>query len=300
MGSGTTRFATRGETESAPASAIASVSAIIPTFNRLGSLCSAIDSVLAQQYPLHELIVVDDGSTDGTALHLTRHYPMVKLIRQSNHGVSYARNRAIEQAQGEWLAFLDSDDRWFPDKIGTQIQALADAPANRLCHCDEHWIRNGERVNPKRKHQKRGGHIFEHCLPLCVISPSATMIHKSLFDDIGLFDESLPACEDYDLWLRICAQESVLYVDQPLLEKTGGHDDQLSQRYPAMDRFRLQALAKLIRTQELSADRHALTLTTFTQKLKIFCNGARKRGRVDAIDTLRHDFVDLIDDGLIL
>ena len=279
---------------------IASVSVIIPTHNRLESLCTAIDSVLAQTYPIHELIVVDDGSTDGSAGHLIQHYPSIKLIQQSNHGVSHARNRGIEQANGDWIALLDSDDRWFPNKISTQIEMLATKPEIRLCHCDEHWIRNGKRVNPKRKHQKHGGDIFEHCLPLCAISPSACMIHRSLFDDTGLFDESLPACEDYDLWLRICAQEPVLYVDQALLEKTGGHDDQLSQRHPAMDQYRLQALAKLLRAQRLPPDKHSLAFATFTQKLQIYCNGALKRGRMDAIDSLRSEFADLITDGLIL
>lgn len=277
-----------------------SVSVVIPTHNRLDSLCIAIDSVLDQRHPVHELIVVDDGSSDGTAEHLRQHYPDIKLIQQSNHGVSHARNRAIEQATGDWLAFLDSDDRWFTNKIGTQIDALKKLPQLRLCHCDEHWIRNGKRVNQKHKHQKYGGDIFEHCLPLCAISPSASVIHRSLFDDIGLFDESLPACEDYDLWLRICAHEPVLYIDQALLEKTGGHDDQLSQRYPAMDQYRLQALAKLLRTQGLPPDKQALAKATFTHKLLIYCNGARKRGRIDAIDNLRLQFADLISDGLIL
>lgn len=277
-----------------------SVSVVIPTHNRLESLCVAIDSVLAQTYPIDELIVVDDGSTDHTTEHLTQYYPSIKLIQQSNHGVSHARNRGIELATGDWLALLDSDDRWFPGKINTQIKALASRPDIRLCHCDEHWIRNGKRVNPKRKHQKRGGEIFRHCLPLCAISPSATVIHRTLFDDVGMFDESLPACEDYDLWLRICAHESVLYIDQALLEKTGGHEDQLSQRYPAMDQYRLQALAKLIRTQGLSPTNLDLAMTTFTDKLQIYCNGARKRGRIDTISRLRLEFTDLISDSLIL
>jgi len=277
-----------------------SVSVIIPTHNRLESLCIALESVLAQSYKVHELIVVDDGSTDNTAAHLIQHYPGIKLIQQCNHGVSHARNRAIEQANGDWLALLDSDDRWYPDKISTQIDALRKTPGIRLCHCDEHWIRNGKRVNPKQKHQKRGGDIFEYCLALCAISPSATLIHRTLFDDVGVFDETLPACEDYDLWLRICARETVLYVDQALLEKTGGHADQLSQRYPAMDQYRLQALAKLLRSQGLSPEKRILALNTFTRKLKIYCNGARKRGRFESIASMRLQFADLISDTLIL
>lgn len=271
------------------------VSAIIPTYNRIESLAIAITSVLEQQHSIYELIVVDDGSTDGTSDWCKRTYPDVILITQDNHGVSHARNRAIERAQGDWIALLDSDDRWYPEKLSVQLQAISQHPEIRLCHCDEHWIRNGKRVNPKYKHRKYGGEIFEHCLPLCAISPSASLLHKSLFTDIGLFDESLPACEDYDLWLRICCREEVLFVDQALLEKTGGHEDQLSHRYPAMDQYRLIALAKLLRRAELSATQRTQALETFHEKLRIFCLGARKRGREQTIQFMLSEYKDLID-----
>ncbi|MGQ7845523.1 glycosyltransferase family 2 protein [Granulosicoccus sp. 3-233] len=272
-----------------------SVSVIIPTHNRWESLPTAIDSVLAQSDPVHELFVVDDGSTDGTADKVRQHYPTVKLICQRNHGVSHARNRAIEQASGAWIALLDSDDRWYADKIARQLDALQDSPQLRLCHCDEHWLRNGKRINPRHKHRKRGGEIFEHCLPLCCISPSAVLIHRSLFAEVGLFDEDLPACEDYDLWLRICAREPVLYVDEALLEKTGGHADQLSQRYPAMDQYRLQALASLLRSAPLTQNQRQQAQDMFEQKLRIFCNGARKRGRDEAVASMLHIYTDLLD-----
>lgn len=273
------------------------VTAIIPTFNRLQSLPAAIDSVLAQTYPALDLVVVDDGSTDGTSDWVRAQHPQITLITQSNHGVSHARNRAIEQASGEWIALLDSDDRWYADKIARQIDALSQTPGFRLCHCDEHWIRQGRRVNPKAKHRKYGGEIFMHCLPLCAISPSATLIHQSLIDEVGLFDESLPACEDYDLWLRICAREPVLFVDEALLEKTGGHDDQLSQRYPAMDRFRLHALAKLLRGTDLDADQRHAAQAMFETKFAIFSNGALKRGQDEAVHEMRRQYADLITSG---
>ena len=269
------------------------VSVIIPTHERRATLPIAIDSVLEQNYPIHELFVVDDGSTDGTADEIAQRYPEVHLIRQDNHGVSHARNQAIKQSSGDWIALLDSDDRWYPDKLSRQVKALQAAPQHRLCHCDEHWLRNGKRVNPRHKHRKHGGDVFEQCLPLCCISPSAVMIHRSLFDDVGLFDESLPACEDYDLWLRICAREPVLYVDECLLEKTGGHADQLSQRYPAMDQYRLQALASLLRSNALNDSQRQLALTMFRQKLQIFCNGARKRGRTAVVDEMLQRYDDL-------
>lgn len=277
-----------------------SVSVIIPTHNRRERLPNALDSVLAQSYPIHELWVVDDGSTDDTAEYVASRYPSTELIRQSNHGVSHARNRAIEKASGQWIALLDSDDRWYPDKIARQIKALQAAPQHRLCHCDEHWIRNGKRVNPRHKHRKHGGDVFAYCLPLCCISPSAVLIHRSLFAEVGCFDESLPACEDYDLWLRICARERVLYIDQALLEKTGGHEDQLSQRYPAMDQYRLQALASILREGVLTDSQRQQAMAMFHQKTTIFSNGARKRGHTDAIEALRQRYHDLLDPAHLL
>jgi glycosyltransferase involved in cell wall biosynthesis len=256
--------------------------------------------VLDQQYPVAELIVVDDGSTDGTSAWCAKTHPDINLITQTNHGVSHARNRAIEVAQGEWIGLLDSDDRWYPEKLSIQMQAIEENSHFRLCHCDEHWIRNGKRVNPKHKHRKYGGNVFEHCLPLCAISPSASLLHRSLFTDIGLFDESLPACEDYDLWLRISSKEDVLYVDQALLEKTGGHEDQLSQRYPAMDQYRLTALAKLLRTGTLSVQQYQQASAFFHEKLRIFFLGAIKRDRHQAIQTMLSDYKDLIDPSVTL
>lgn len=270
------------------------ISAIIPSYNRLQSLRIAVESVKSQRYPVHELIVVDDGSTDGTS-EWCREQQGITLISQSNHGVSHARNRAIERATGDWIGLLDSDDRWYPEKLEVQVEAILQQPQLKLCHCDEHWIRNGKRVNPKFKHRKYGGEIFAHCLPLCAISPSAALLHQTLLNDIGLFDESLPACEDYDLWLRITAKEKVLYVDEALLEKTGGHEDQLSQKYPAMDQFRLKALAKLLRGETLSDEQRSMTNDIFLNKLRIFCKGAMKRGKHDSIESLLNDYDDLVD-----
>lgn len=271
------------------------VSVVIPTYNRVASLATAIESVLAQTLSAIELIVVDDGSSDGTSDWIRTTYPTIRLITQNNHGVSHARNRGIEHSTGSWIALLDSDDRWYPDKLATQVRAIENNPGYRLCHCDEHWLRNGKRVNPKFKHRKFGGDVFRHCLPLCAISPSATLLKRSLLDDVGLFDESLPACEDYDMWLRISAREAVLYVEEPLLEKTGGHDDQLSQRHAAMDQFRLRALAKLIRSNSLNEAQLELALSTFHSKLTIYCNGARKRYRLEAVNEVHQMYADMID-----
>lgn len=273
------------------------VSVIIPTYNRVACVGDAIDSVLAQTHAIHEIIVVDDGSTDGSADWIRLHYPGVRLLRQENHGVSHARNQAIALANGDWFALLDSDDQWYPDKIATQMAALKAEPGKRLCHCDEHWFRNGQRINPMQKHKKHGGSIFALCLPLCVISPSAALIHRSVFEQFGGFDESLPACEDYDFWLRFCACEPIVFVNQPLLAKHGGHADQLSRRYWGMDRFRLQALAGVLRSGTLTAEHADLAQTMFMHKFRIYCAGSIKRNRHEEVASLQRSYADIITAG---
>ncbi|MGB7490221.1 MAG: glycosyltransferase family A protein, partial [Thermoanaerobaculia bacterium] len=193
------------------------VSVVIPTFDRASVLARAVDSVVAQTHSPAEVIVVDDGSTDDTAELVERRFPSVRLLRQENRGVSAARNRGIEASGGEWIALLDSDDEWRPSKLERQMSGLEERPELRVCHTDEIWIRQGRRVNPRQIHAKHGGWIFEHCLPLCAMSPSSILIHRSIFEVVGMFDEELPACEDYDLWLRICSRYPVLYVDEPLV-----------------------------------------------------------------------------------
>lgn len=258
-----------------------SVSVIIPTFNRADLLGRAIESVLQQSLPAKEIIVVDDGSTDSTGElieGLQRNRGMsLRYIYQDNAGVSAARNSGIHHAGGDWIAFLDSDDAWLPGKLQSQANLIEQYPGYRLCHTQESWIRNGVHVNQMKKHAKSGGHIFPQCLPLCVISPSSVVIQRALFDEVGLFDESLPACEDYDLWLRICAHEAVLFVETPQILKYGGHDDQLSRKHWGMDRFRIRALQNLLHDPGLEADQQQLVYNTLQYKARILRQGAEKR-----------------------
>ncbi len=256
------------------------VSVVIPTHNRENRLPAAIRSVLDQSLRPSEIIVIDDGSTDGTPALMER-FPDVLYIQQENQGVSQARNHGIRVAKHEWIAFLDSDDEWLPGKLAKQWEALERQPQFRFCHTDEIWIRGGRRVNPMKKHAKHGGYIFSQCLPLCVISPSSALIHRDLFDRYGMFDPELPVCEDYDLWLRICAREPVLYVDEPLLLKFGGHEDQLSRAYWGMDRFRIRALENLIWSGVLDGEALAGALDTLYRKIDIYANGAEKRRRFE-------------------
>jgi len=258
------------------------ISLIIPSYNRSSSLNRALQSVLSQSHLPNEIIVVDDGSNDNTAEMLREEFPQVTYLYQSNKGVSSARNLGIQHSTGDWIAFLDSDDTWLSHKLEKQVSALQQSPELKICHTEEIWIRNGVRVNAMNKHKKSGGWIFKQCLPLCAMSPSSIMIHRDIFDHLGLFDENLVACEDYDLWLRISNQYPVLFLEQPLINKYGGHSDQLSQQHWGMDRFRIQALDKLLKHSIVSDENKHLAINMLLKKSRIFQKGAEKRGKIEA------------------
>ena len=258
------------------------VSVIIPTYNRGWIIKEAIDSVLAQDYTEFELIVVDDGSTDHTSDVLDSYGDDIKVLFQKNKGVSAARNRGIAEASGKFIAFLDSDDLWLPQKLTVQIEFFNQTPDALICQTEEVWIRNGLRVNPKKRHKKPSGMIFNPSLELCLVSPSAVMIRRSLFGRVGKFDETLPACEDYDLWLRISCRFSVHLIDTPLIIKRGGHGDQLSSR-AGLDRFRIKAIEKIIKRGILSDDQYRAAVKTLKKKCDIYAAGCRKRGREEEV-----------------
>ena len=254
------------------------VSVIIPTYNRGWIVKEAIDSVLDQDFSDYELIVVDDGSDDNTREILGAYGTAITVLQQPNRGVSAARNRGIAAAAGGLIAFLDSDDLWLPGKLKTQVKFFeenADAVVNQT---QEIWIRNGIRVNPKKRHHKFSGMIFERSLALCLVSPSAVMIKKSLFEAVGVFDENLPACEDYDLWLRISCRYPVHLNDFPLIIKRGGHDDQLS-KAAGLDKYRIQSLMKIIDSNLLTPQQYQAAVITLKGKSEVYAGGCRKRGR---------------------
>jgi len=257
---------------------------VIPTFNRRGLLPRAIDSVLKQTRLPQEIIVVDDGSTDGSAEMVGKQFPLVHLIVQENRGVSAARNAGINFASGDWLAFLDSDDEWLPEKLERQMKMLAKHREMKICHSGELWLRNGRPLAQKKKHRKPSGWVFQKCLELCAISPSSALIHREIFDTVGLFDESLPACEDYDLWLRISVRYPVYCVEEPLTVKHGGHSDQLSNQW-GLDRYRIRALEKILTSGLLNAEDALAARRTLQNKCLIYAQGALKRGK-----TGEHDY----------
>ncbi|MCF7801973.1 MAG: glycosyltransferase [Candidatus Marinimicrobia bacterium] len=253
------------------------VSVVIPTYNREPVVGRAIQSVLDQTLQPREIIVVDDGSIDATQAFLASFNEKITIVTLAeNRGVSFARNRGIETAKGAWIALLDSDDYWEKTKLEQQAEYHSENPALRISQCDEVWVRNGRRVNPRKKHRKRGGWIFPACLPLCIVSPSAVIFQKALWSEMGGFDEGLQVCEDYDLWLRIARKYPIGFLDESLIVKIGGHQDQLSQAYPAMDRYRIYAMEKHL-DEELSPAWRKALVTELEVKCKIVSQGAEKR-----------------------
>ena len=257
------------------------VTVIIPTFNREQFLKEAVDSVLSQTYDDFELIVVDDGSTDKTKKMLQDYGQRLTYIFQENRGVSAARNRGIAEAKGELISFLDSDDLWKRDKLSIQTDLMKSQKGVMISFTDEIWIRKGVRVNPMKKHQKHSGRIYEKCLPLCIISPSSVMIRRELFDTVGLFDETLSVCEDYDLWLRISSRYPVFFIDKKLIVKRGGHPDQLSNRSWGNDRLRITALLKMLKDNHLDEKQKQITEQELIRKCRVLVNGYLKRGNIE-------------------
>ncbi|MZH46359.1 MAG: glycosyltransferase [Nitrospinae bacterium] len=255
------------------------VSVIIPTFNRGYCIAESIQSVLDQSYRDFELIVVDDGSTDNTT-EVVCQFPKIKHIKlEENRGVSYARNIGLEQAEGEWIAFLDSDDLWQKEKLHAQVNYVECNPGCHAVYTDEIWIRNGVRVNAMNKHRKYSGDIFRYCLPLCIVSPSSVLLNADLLRNVGGFDESMSVCEDYDLWLRLSKRVPFYFIEEKLIIKRGGHVDQLSRKYWGMDRWRVQALEKLLLENDLKEEQKDWVLEMLHEKCGILVAGYSKRGK---------------------
>jgi glycosyltransferase involved in cell wall biosynthesis len=256
------------------------VTVIVPTFNRAEKVARAVSSVIGQTFVDFEIIVVDDGSQDNTERTVARFGKRLTYIAHtSNLGVSAARNTGIKKSTSPLIAFLDSDDYWLPEKLAIQVDFFKNNPEAVACQTEEFWIRNGRRVNPKKKHLKPSGDIFEPSLKLCLVSPSAVMLKRTLLEEVGLFDETLPACEDYDLWLRIACRYPIHLLRDPLVVKEGGHPDQLSARHAGMDRYRIKALVKLLKSGTLNKRQLKATEEELSLKCAVYGNGCLKRGK---------------------
>ena len=262
-----------------------SVSVIIPSFNRSTVIARAISSVLNQSYKNFELIIIDDGSTDSTDAVVESFIKndKIKYFRQPNLGVSAARNLGASKASGDWLAFLDSDDEWHPEKLQNQINFLKENESLKIAYTDEVWIRNGVKVNKKLIHQKFGGWIFDKCIHQCFIAPSSVILSSNLFFEMGGFDKDFKVCEDYDLWLKISSLYEIGFISLPLISKYGGHSDQLSTQFVAMDLWRLKSLARILAIRNLSEDHSQEVIEAINKKASILVKGFLKHGNSEAI-----------------
>jgi glycosyltransferase involved in cell wall biosynthesis len=260
------------------------VSVIIPTYNRSALLQKAIDSVLRQTHVNLELVIVDDGSDDDTA-DLIDYYKKISnkkivAVHQENKGPAAARNRGIALSSSEYIVFLDSDDWLHPDKIALQLTRMDGDACCLISHTQEIWYRDGRQLNQKNKHRKESGYIFDRCLDLCAVSMSTVMLKRKLFEQVGVFDEQLPCCEDYDYWLRVSAKLPFVLVDKALTYKDGGRADQVSFIYrTGMDRYRIQAIVKILDSGELSASQYRIAVHELEKKCQIYGNGCLKYGR---------------------
>ncbi len=262
---------------------LAPVSVIIPTYNRAGGLLEkAIDSVLAQVDVDFELVVVDDGSNDETPRVLRSYGKQIRVLRQENSGPAAARNLGIRRASHDLLAFLDSDDWWDNRKLVTQARAMTEQPEYLISHSNEIWYRPEGIVNQKKKHSRPHGDIFKHCLPLCCVGMSTVMARRDFFVQVGLFDESFPCCEDYELWLRASISLPFLKIEEPLTYKQGGRADQVSSLYRVgIGRLQIRAMEKVADLEScLPMQRQALA-HEIVRKAGIHEQGCRKHGHVD-------------------
>ncbi|MDO8434903.1 MAG: glycosyltransferase family A protein [Candidatus Binatus sp.] len=273
----------------------ADVSVIIPTYNRSAMVLEAVESVLGQTHASFGLIVVDDGSTDGTFEELSRiNEQRMRVVRIANGGPAAARNHGVAIANAPMIAFLDSDDLWMPQKLERQLAFMRAHHDCAISQTDEIWMRGGRRVNPGLRHRKRAGDIFVDSLRTCLISPSAMIMRIELFRSLGGFNEIMRAAEDYDLWLRILMNHPVGLLDEALVTRRAGHPGQLSATIPAIDRFRILALTKLLADERLVGERRFATAAVLREKCGIYAGGLTRRGEI-----ARAKFYDNVREGAL-
>ncbi len=260
------------------------VSVIIPVYNRRELVLQAVSSVLGQSWGDLEIILADDGSTDGldeAVIPYCRDHRL-RYIPLEHHGYPGAvRNRGAEHARGDWIAFLDSDDLWLPEKLQHQMELSMTRPELQCIHCTEIWLRGEQVISQRTQRHRREGYLFSDSLKKCIIGPSTVIIRRNLYELLDGFREDMVVAEDYELWLRLTAREEVGYVHQPLVVKRAGYGgDQLSERYGQIEVFRIQGLLDLLNTGWLKErpGKREEACRELARKCLIYAGGARKRG----------------------
>ncbi len=278
------------------------VSVIIPTYNRLGFLREALDSVHAQTFQDYEVIVVDDGSTEDIAAGVADHPVRPRIVRQERSGPGAARNRGIEEAVAEKIAFLDSDDLWAPTKLARFIDMLESSPEVRIAYGPMLPIDAERHDVPGRTKRCHDGRITTQLFLSSFVHVPTVVSYKKTLVDIGGFDPGLPVCEDYDLWLRLSVFEPFALVEEPLAFRRL-HGDRLSKSSMARNlsvkadvlrRFRESDEGRRLLPTDVADDRlarvyfvaarEAMRAGRYDQALR-FCNESRRFGG-SAIRTL--------------
>jgi len=245
------------------------VSVIIPTYNCARYLGAAVDSVLAQSFSDIEVLVVDDGSKDNTPELMERYGSPVRYIRQPNGGVSVARNRGLAESQGNYVAFLDADDTWFPQKLQRQLGALTEQPACSICHT-AFVIVNDDLVPMGVRHGQRAGATLDSLLRRgnVVGSICTVLAERRLFNLVGGFDSQLSQCADWDMWVRLAAHAKFLYLDVPLVTYRQ-HSAAMSSSIPLLERDSLRVLEKGFAMPELSPGLRARRSSAFARNYMV-------------------------------
>ena len=262
------------------------VSVIVPTCNRRELLLRALHSVSRQSLRCQEIVVIDDASTDCSREYIEAccnqgAAPVVRWLRlPSNQGPAAARNFGIRQARCELVAFLDSDDHWEPQKLELQAEAMERFPQYLISHTRERWLWRGQHHKQKSRQIPCHGEIFSQCLELCAVGMSTVMARRELFASIGLFDEGMRCCEDYDFWLRVSSRYPFLLLDEELTIREGGREDQLSHQHRVgMDRLRINSLVRLLRSGGLNGEQQSQALEQLRRKCEIYGKGCCKHGK---------------------
>jgi hypothetical protein len=195
-----------------------SISVVIPTYNRSHTIVDALESVFKQTYPIYEVIVVDDGSTDNTKEVITQYGDSITYFYQENSGPSVARNTGIKHATGELIAFLDSDDVWREDKIARQAKCFSDAQQVGIV-ASGHEIRNEkwDLVHVTLLTKKEIAQINKRDLYKNFFSTPSVMVRSRCFEEVGYFDETIGYAEDWDMWLRILKFYECIIINEPLV-----------------------------------------------------------------------------------
>lgn len=274
------------------------VSIIIPAYNSSRFISEAIKSIFNQTFKDFEIIVIDDGSTDDTKDVLKPFIHQIQYIFKENGGVASARNVGIRMSKGKYIAFLDYDDIWLPNKLELQVQILDTCPQVGLVHTDNLFLINNETSShtckSKIKDKKLlSGRIFKSLLmQKFFLTCSTVMVRKVCFDKVGLFDISLPPADDFDMWLRITKEWDCAYIDIPLV-KYRIHSSNISRNHQKMHSATFAVLTKIFTDSLFTEDTQLLrprVLSNFyyAAGASNYCAGDLRQAKLNLVKSLKY------------